>query len=252
METSKKYFWNLVNLLLVVLIILICFSVNAVRHYVDGLTSDRKITVSAEGKVITVPDIAKINFSVITEGQDTEKISEENTRKMNEAINFVKNKNIEDKDIQTAGYNLSPKYEYDEDKRTTFISGYTLSQTVYLQIRDFAKISEILRELPGLGINKISRITFEIENQDESLKEARGLAFEKAFIKAKEMADKNNVKIDKVITFVEYQNNYSVRLMSSDSVEFGSKESGALVSTPIIEPGSQEVIVNVSVTYAIN
>ena len=251
MENSKKYFWILLNLLLATFVILTIFSINAVRHYTDSSTSDRKITVSAEGKTIVVPDIAKINFSVITEGIDTEKISEENTRKMNEAIDFVKNKNIEDKDIRTAGYSLSPKYEYDEDKRTTFISGYTLSQTVYLQIRDFTKISEILKELPSLGINRISQIAFDVENQDESLKDAREQAFEKAFAKAKEMADKNNVRIDKVITFTEYQNNYSVRYMKADTLSEASGMGGSVSSSPAIEPGSQEIIVNVNVTYAI-
>ncbi|MEK7478375.1 MAG: SIMPL domain-containing protein [Patescibacteria group bacterium] len=251
LESLKKYFWTILNLLLIVLVILGIFSVSALRHYVDTTSSNRTISVSAEGKTVVTPDIAKINFSVVTEGSDTVKISEENIDKMNKAIDFVKTEGIESKDIQTAGYNLSPKYEYDENKKKSFISGYALTQTVYIKIRNFSKISNILGMLPGFGINDISSLSFDIENQDESLKIARDQAFEKAFIKAKEMAKKNRVRIKRVITFSDYQNNYPI-YAKSVSYGIGGGAVAESASVPSIEPGSQEVTVNVSITYEID
>ncbi len=252
LELAKKYFWLILNFLLITLIVLGIFSIKTLREYGDSILSTRIISVSAEGKTITVPDIATINFSVITEGMDTKKISEENTQKMNKAIDFVKNEGIEAKDIQTAGYTLSPKYEYDETQKKSFISGYTLTQTVYLKIRDFSKISEILGTLPGLGINNISSLSFSIENQDKSLSEARAQAFEKARVKAKEMAKQNGVKIKRVITFTEYQNNYPMyKTMETSAYGRGALDSSVPSVAPSIEPGSQEVTVNVSVTYEI-
>jgi hypothetical protein len=250
-EALKKYFWAILDILLIVLVILGVFSVSALRHYSDSTPSSRTISVSAEGKTVVTPDIAKINFSVVTEGSDTVKISEENIKKMNKAIDFVKSQGIEAKDIQTAGYNLSPKYEYNEDTRKTFISGYTLTQTIYIKIRDFSKISGILGALPGLGVNDISSLSFSIENQDASLKIARDQAFEKAMAKAKEMAKMNGVRIKRVVTFSDYQNNYPIY---AKSMSYGVGGGVALESAPApsIEPGSQEVTVNVSVTYEIN
>lgn len=251
LESLKKYFWPILNLLLIILVILGIFSVSALRHYIDSTSSNRTISVSAEGKTVVTPDIAKVNFSVVTEGKDTVKISEENVKKMNKAIDFVKAEGIESKDIQTAGYSLSPKYEYDEDTKKSFISGYILTQTIYIQIRDFSKISNILGTLPELGVNDISSLSFAIENQDESLKIARNQAFEKAFAKAKEMAKKNGVRIKKVITFSDYQNNYPIYAKSM-SYGIGGGMADESVRTPSIEPGSQEVTVNVSVTYEID
>ncbi len=249
-ESLKKYFWSVLNLLLIVLVILGVFSIGALRRYIDSAPSNRTISVSAEGKTVVVPDIAKINFSVVTEGIDTVKISEENIKKMNEAIEFVKAEGIESKDIQTAGYNLSPKYEYDESKKKSFISGYTLTQTVYIKIRDFSKISSILGALPGFGINDISSLSFDVENQDDSLRVARDQAFEKAFAKAKEMAKKNGVRIKRVITFTEYLNNYPLYTKSM-SYGIGGGMAAESAPAPSIEPGSQEVAVNVSITYEI-
>ena len=247
-EVFKKYFWIFLNLVLIVLVVLGIFSVSALRHYIDSAPSSRTIVVSGEGKTVATPDIAKINFSVISEGLDTAKISVENAEKMNRAIDFIKSKGIDSKDIQTAGYNLSPKYEYDETRKKTFISGYTLTQTVYVKIRDFSKISEILSVLPGMGVNNISSLTFDIENQDKFLNEARGQAFTKAFEKAREMAKQNGVSLSRVITFSEYQNNYPI--YSTVKLEM-SGSGGMIPTTPTIEPGSQEVKVNVSVTYEI-
>jgi len=251
LESLKKYFWAILNLLLIVLVILGVFSLGALRHYSDSTPSSRTISVSAEGKTVVTPDIVKINFSVVTEGNDTVKISEENIKKMNKAIDFVKSKGIEAKDIQTTGYSLSPKYEYDEGAKKSFISGYVLTQTVYIQIRDFSRISSILGALPGFGINDISSLSFDIENQDASLKVARDQAFEKALTKAKEMAKMNGVRIKRVVTFSDYQNNYPVYAKSM-SYDAGRGIIAESAPAPSIEPGSQEVTVNVSITYEID
>jgi len=247
----KKYFWSILNLLLIVLVILGIFSMSALRRYTDSISSNRTISISAEGKTVVTPDLAKFNFSVVTEGKDTVKISEENTGKMNKAIDYVKSQGIEAKDIKTAGYSLSPKYEYDEKKRESYISGYTLTQTVYVQIRDFSKISGILGALPGFGINNISSLSFTIENQDASLKVARDQAFEKALAKAKEMAKQNGVRIKRVVTFSDYQNNYPIYAKSM-SYGMGGGVAEEMAPAPSIEPGSQEVTVNVSITYEID
>jgi len=252
LESLKKYFWTFINLLVIVLVILGLFSISALRHYVDSTPSSRTISVSAQGKTVVSPDVARMNFSVVTEGKDTVKLSEDNIKKMNKAIDYVKSQGIDSKDIQTAGYNLSPRYEYDENSRRTFISGYTLTQTVYIKIRDFSKISTILGALPGYGINDISSLSFDIENQDESLKVARDQAFEKAYAKASEMAKRNNVRIKKVVTFSDYQNNYPIYSTKSMAYGLGGGPVAESAPAPSIEPGSQEVTVNVSVTYEID
>src|SRR4030042_2540396 len=100
------------------------------KKYTNSLMPARTVSVSAEGKVTVSPDIAKLSFSVVSEGKNPETLAESNNKKMNAAIDFVKSKGIEEKDVKTTDYNLSPRYAYDEDTRRSFISGYTLTQTV--------------------------------------------------------------------------------------------------------------------------
>ena len=252
LEETKKYFWLLLNLVLIVLVFLGLSAVDALEKYQSSIVPSRVITVAAQDKKAVIPDIASFSFSVVSEGKDPAKIADDNNKIMNRAIGVIKAENVDAKDIQTSGYNLSPRYEYDEKTRATSISGYVLTQTVFVKIRDFSKISKILSSLPALGINQISSLSFEIDNQDKYIAEIRGSAFEKARDKAKEMAAQNHAHLGGVVTFSEYQNYPGPIYRSYDSKNeaFGMGVS-APVAAPSVEPGSHEVTVNVSVTYEI-
>jgi uncharacterized protein YggE len=248
-EKLKNWFWRLINALLVVAVLLGLSSMAALYKYQKSLYPARTVTVSAEGKTTVTPDIATLSFSVVSEGRDPGRLSGDNTKKMNAAIDFMKMQGVEAKDIKTAGYNLSPRYEYDEDRRTTFISGYTLSQTVMVKVRDFSKIGAMLGALPGLGINQIGSLSFDIEDQDVFLNAAREEAFAKARAKAKAMAKQNGARIKRVVTFSESQGGYYPRPVF-EAYGKGAADLAA-VPAPSIEPGSQEVTVNVTVVYEI-
>lgn len=218
------------------------------KKYVDSLMPIKTTTVSAEGKVTVSPDIAKLSFSVVSEGVNPKTLADSNNKKMKAAIDFIKSQGIEEKDIKTTEYNLSPRYEYDEKTRKTFISGYTLTQTILVKVRDLNKTADVLAGLPPLGINQVGSISFDVDEPEKYLSDARNQAFDRAKEKAKAMAEKNGVKLGRVINFYEYQplSYYGQTKMASG---LGGAEAAPVV--PQIQPGSEEVTVQVSVTYEI-
>lgn len=249
LQKFKDWFWVILSLFLVVLIILGALVGKAIYKYGNSFVPARTLSVSASGKTNIIPDIAVVSFSVVSEGRDPAKIAEENTKKMNKAIEFVKGEGIDSKDIKTTYYNLSPKYEYDEKTRTSFISGYVLDQTVSLKIRDFSKISKILGELPNKGINQVSSFGFRVEDEDKYMNVARQEAFKKAYEKAKEMAKYNNMRIGKVVTFSE-SGSYPVPMYDRYYGKGGGVSTmEAAAPMPSVEPGSQDLTVSVNVTY---
>jgi len=207
----------------------------------------KTITVSAEGKVTVEPDIAKISFSVISDGMNPEQLADTNNKKMKAAIAFIKSQGIDDKDIKTIQYTLNPRYEYDPKTRRSYFSGYTLIQTVSIKVRDLNKVPRILGSLPGLGINQIGSISFEVDGPEKYLNEARNQAFDKAKEKAREMALKNGVNLVRVINFSEYQTGEP--LPYSQPLE---EREMAKIAVPSIQPGTQEVTIRVNLTYEIN
>ncbi|MDP3729659.1 MAG: SIMPL domain-containing protein [bacterium] len=248
-EQTNNRFWKLINVLVVVLVIVGVVAAWATYRYGATLQPSRTISVSGEGKATAIPDIARISFSVVSEGKDPVVIADTNNTKINTALEFVKTYDIPAKDIKTTGYNLSPRYEYDEARHMSFISGYTLTQTVTVTIRNFSNIGSILAKLPELGINQIDGPNFAVDNDDAYLNVARKEAFDDAYAKAKAMAKQNGVSLSRVVTFSESFSGGPIGIYRSFGIG-GDMEKA--VAAPTIEPGSEEISVTVSVTYEIN
>jgi hypothetical protein len=220
--------------------------------------SYRSFSVSGEGKITTIPDIAQFTFSVITEGgKDIASLQKDNTDKTNKAIDFVKIQGVETKDIKTTNYNLSPKYQYYNCDRLSSITpcppaeivGYTITQTISVKIRDFAKIGDIMSGVVNSGANSVSSLSFGIDDQTAVENQAREKAIAKAREQANLVAKAGGFKVGRLISIEEgYTPYYSTKGLgggiSYDSVAVPE-------AAPVIEAGSQEITVSVTLRYEI-
>ncbi|MFH1401446.1 MAG: SIMPL domain-containing protein [Parcubacteria group bacterium] len=219
-------------------------------------SSYRSFQVSGEGKITAIPDIAQFTFSVITEGgKDIAALQQDNTSKTNKAIDFLKAQGVEAKDIKTTGYNLSPKYQYYNCPRPETgivpcppadIVGYTITQTVSVKIRDFTKIGTALGGVVENGANSVSSISFTIDDQTALENQARDKAIAEARKKAQLVAKAGGFKVGKLIYIDEGYTPYYGYGLGGD-MKLESVPSVA----PIIEPGSQEIIINIILRYEI-
>jgi uncharacterized protein YggE len=248
-DKVKNYFWIVFTLLLAGLLLnLVFFVMPMLQKLGDSFMPVRTITVSAEGKTTVAPDLAQFSFSVVTQGKDPSQIVDENNKKVSAAINFVKSQGVDAKDIKTSGYNLSPDYRYDENIRRSFIVGYTITQSVNVKVRDFDKLPKVLSGLTPVGVNQISGISFSVEDPERFMKEARKIAFERARAKAESMASQNGVGLGKVVNINEFGGPTPIPYFRGAALE---AKGGDSITPPTIEPGTQEVTIQVSVTYAL-
>lgn len=250
-EGVKYYFWIILNVVLIIAGVVLLLSAKALWGYNRSVIPAKTITVSSEGKAVAVPDLAVVNFSVIAEGADPVKLQKENNDKISNAISYLKNNGIDAKDIKTAGYNLNPKYVYNPKTGRSYIDGYTLTQSVEVKIRDFSKVGEILGTLPTMGINNVNGPNFSIDDSDKFLNQAREQAFTKAKAKAAAMAGYAGSRLGRVVTFSESTGGYPIPIYYSAKAELGLGGGPEPAPVPSIEPGSEEVTVQVSVVYEI-
>lgn len=246
MDKAKFYFWILLDLLVVGIIVnLIFFVMPAVRRYGNSLMPTKTISVSAEGSTTVTPDLAEASFSVVSQGKNPTDLADSNNEKMSAVIKFLKSEGLDDKDIATTAYNLSPDYKYDEVKKLNYITGYTLTQTVSVKMRDFKKVAEIVGGLTPLGVNQIGGINFTVEEPEKFLAIARADAFAKAKAKAAEMAAENGLRLGEILNIGEYQ---AAPVPYYESVRsYGVAPQAAAV--PTIEPGTQKISAQASITY---
>jgi len=222
--------------------------------------SFRSFTASGEGKVVAVPDIARFTFSVITQGgTDIASLQKNNVERTNKVTSFIKSQGVKDEDIKTESYNLIPRYTrcqpiYSPEGLTrecppAEITGYEIRQTVSVKIRDFGKISTILGGVVDNGANNVSGLNFTIDDTAELQNEARAEAIAKAQARAKETARAAGFRLGKLLSI---DDNYyqPIPFYAREEAGFGGDATTTKI-TPQIEPGSEEIVVNVTLRYAI-
>ena len=208
-----------------------------------------QITVSGEGKVYAKPDIALVNLGVTTQGSTTEEVISKNTEKMNAVIKAVKDMGVEDKDVQTTTYSLSPLYNYTEAKGRVF-QGYILEQDIQVKIRNFEKVGEILQKATEAGSNLTGNLQFTIDDPEQFKQEARAKAIEKAKANAQNLAETSGIKLGKLINVYE---NYSYPAVydSFAKLGMGGGISETSAPAPVIRPGQQEIQITINLTYQV-
>lgn len=218
----------------------------------------RSFTVTGLGKVVAVPDVAQFTFTVITEGdEDVAKLQEENAKKMNAAIAYLKEQGIDEKDIKTQQYNVQPRYQYNPCREGGVcpppdISGYSINQSVEVKVREYTRAGELLSGVVSAGANSVSQLTFTIDDPAQLESEARAQAIAEAAEKASAIAEAGNFKVGRILSIGEYESPqpmpYGYGMGAGGGVFMEDAKAAVPVTT---EPGSQEVNVSVSVTYEI-
>jgi len=225
-------------------------------------SSFRSFSANGEGKVTAIPDIANFSFEVITEGdKDIGRLQDENSKKVNSAIDFIKSEGIKDEDIKTQAYNINPRYQYSACGVSLPISssqrcpppeivGYTINQSVSVKIRDFDKIGDLLSGVTKKGANSVSQLAFTIDDPSELQNQARAEAIRKAMKNAEATAKAAGVKLGRLLYINDAYNPqpyFGTALGKGVGGDF--IESSAIA--PSIEPGSQEIIISVSLQFEI-
>ena len=241
---ENKFFQFLVYVFMIVVIFYFAASIN------EKSQSDAKvISVTGTGEVYTKPDVGVVDISVRTEGKDVATASDENNKKMNDITAMIKDQGVEDKDVKTSGYTINPVYQWEEKTGKRSISGYEVSQTINVKIRDLSKVGTILSQASEKGANSVGNLSFIVDNDDQIKDEAKKLAIEDAKKKAKELEKNLGVRMVRIVNFSEntYNPTYSY------DYGYGMKlESSAVgVATPRIETGENKITSTVVITYAI-
>ena len=250
LETTYVFVgFSLIILVLTGSIFLINKSKNLSREYgYIGRTPEQINTMyfSGEGKVNAKPDIAIVSMGLSVQKYKVSDAQKESTEKMNAFINKVKELGVESKDIKTANYNIYTQYDWTNGRQV--FKGYQLSQNVEIKIRDLDKVSDIISLAGDYSLNQVGDLTFDVDNKEEFIAQAREEAIQKAKENAQKTAEALGVDLGRIISFNESSGSISVyngyRLMDSAKA-MNESASG----TAQIESGSSDIKITVNIGY---
>ena len=209
--------------------------------YAEKISEKRTISLSASGEVKVEPDLASISTGVTSEGETARDALNANTKAMKAVIDGLKSGGIDARDIQTTNFSVSPRYQHFKDRRPPAITGYTVTNSVHIIVRDLKVLGGILDQVVTLGSNKIGGIQFDVSNAEELKDAARKQAVANALRKAKLYAEAAGAKVGEVLKITEQSHEISPR---PSMMRTAIKAEAAP-----IEAGSQTLSVRVQVTW---
>jgi len=225
------------------------------------------ISFSGHGEVNAVPDIANIYFTISKDAKTADTAQNGVAEIEKTALDFLKSKDIADKDIKTENVSVYPKYEYvrtlcpqtevgapatvsyDCGNSKRVLSGYTASESITVKIRKVDDAGTVMQGLGLAGVSNLSGPNFAIDKEDELKAEARKLAIDEAKAKAESLAKDLGVRLVKIVNFNESGNNYPMMYATDMAM---AKSSGERAPAPAELPkGENTISSDVTITYEI-
>jgi len=224
----------------------------------SGVPATDTITVQGQGQAALAPDVARISFTVENTKATVALAQAATTKQANAALDFVKGQGVAEKDVKTLSYNIYPQYSYPNPcpsgalcptySGTPKITGYQVSETVQVTLRDLTKVGDLLSGLGTLEVQNVNGPAFALDDPTAGSDAARADAIVKAKAQADLLAKQLGVKLGKIVNFSESSGGYPYPMMAY-GLGGGASESKAV--TPNVPAGENTYNASVSITYEI-
>jgi uncharacterized protein len=226
----------------------------------SGMPATDTITVQGTGEVSLAPDVAHITFTAQHAAATVAEAQEATTKQSNAVLAFIKEQGIDDKDVKTLSYNISPQYSYPNPcspgmmcpayySGTPKITGYEVSQSVQVTVRKLESVGEVLSGLGKLEVQNVSGPAFALDDSTAGYSAARAEAIAEAKTEAKALAKQLGVGLGKIVNFNESSGRYAYPMMYAKEGVMGM--GGDMTSTPEVPTGENTYSASVSITYEI-
>lgn len=214
----------------------------------SGASSGAGISVSGTGQVTGTPNLLRLSSSInVTKPTVTAAMQEANTV-MAAVQQTLKSDGVAAADLQTSGLSVQPQYTYANN--TPRLTGYQVSENLSVVLRDLTKAGSIISDAAQVGGDalQIGGATLDLDQDGALITRARQAAFADALAKAKTYADAAGRTLGAVTSISESTDSQPVTF---DYRAAPMASAAAAASVPI-QAGSQDVTVNVAVTWSLS
>jgi uncharacterized protein YggE len=208
----------------------------------------RRLIVLGEGEASVRPDIAVLSLTVMREAPSAREALDADNKAMADVIAAMKASGIAGRDLQTAGVQISPRYDYSNKPDGTQeqkLVGYQVSNTLTVRLRDVSKAGEVLDKSVTLGVNQGGGISFTNDDPSAVLTEARRDAVADALAKARTLADAAGVRLGQVIEISDVAYTQPPQPIQAKAFD------GGAAAVPV-EAGENAYSVQVQVTFELD
>lgn len=166
------------------------------------------VSVNGTGTMRVAPDMAIITAGVVKEAATAREALDANNAAMQTVLAEMKQFGIAEKDLQTSGFNIQPRYFYPKRKTNgeqpaPKITGYLVSNNLTIRILKLELTGEVLDRVVTLGVNTGGNIRFTNSDTGPILKQARIAAVKDAIDKAQTLVTAAGKELGDIIQISE-------------------------------------------------
>jgi len=216
------------------------------------------VSFSGHGEVFAVPDIANISLTLRKESKTAKEAQAAVAVKEKSVLDFLKSKNVDEKDIKTENASVYPKYDYVRTLCPESVSydcggkqvltGYEASESITIKVRNVDDAGAIMQGLGDIGVSELNGPNYAIDKEDALKAEARKKAIDEAKEKAKVLAKDLGIKLGKIKNFNESGNYYPVMYGKGAMMDSAVSSAPAPAQLP---KGENIISSDVTITYEI-
>jgi uncharacterized protein YggE len=210
-----------------------------------------RILVTGQGSFDIAPDMAVLSLTVTREAETARAALDANSSAMKEVFAAMKAEGIADRDLQTSGFSIQPRYIYPSPKsgqrEPPRIVGYVVRNSLTVRVRDIENVGAILDKSVTLGVNEGGNVSFTNADPSSAITQARTLAVKDAIARANTLADAAGVKTGQILEISEQSFVPRPMQMARTSMAMGD----APESVPVAR-GENTYKVTVNVSFAID
>lgn len=261
MDTNyKKYTWIAGTLAL------LAISFGAYGFGVNNLSSAKhpngqvaSITVTGEGEVTALPDIATVTLTVRESAKTVPEAQKLVETKIAQALKDISAIGVDKKDTKTLSYSINPKYEqqsiqiycngYNCPPVKNVVVGYEVSESMQVKVRKIDQAGAVIGAIGKANITEVSGPEFTVEDMDKAKADAKALAIEKALTKAKATANSLHATLGSIISFNE--DNGNIYPMYARAKVMSMKVSAPAADAVTLPQGESVIKANVTITYSL-
>jgi uncharacterized protein len=221
-----------------------CFS----PTYAEDAKMARIISLSGHGEVRATPDLATVSMGVMSSAETARAALDANTKAMTDLMAVLAAAKIENKDISTSNFAVSPRLDYGQNNgQPPKVIGYDVTNTVSVTLHKLEMIGDLLDKAVSSGSNQINGISFSVANPQAAMDEARKQAVKDAKRKADLYVAATSTALGNIISLNEgaaYQPPQPMMMQA----KMAASDGGAAVP---ISQGEQVIAVDVSIAWEI-
>lgn len=174
-----------------------------VPSFLGAQALDRRIEVVGQAEVRAMADQAEVSLGVESWASDLATARKDNDGKMVRLLAVPASFGLVATDVRTDYASIDPQYDMTDRGQVRAISGYRVSKTVSIVVRDVARVEGLVAALLNAGANRLDRVTFGVSDPSGLQAEARLRAVRNALAKAQALAGELGVRIGKPLVVTE-------------------------------------------------